>query len=167
MFDSREVRKPTALGELGTHPSDFVTVREFFPGEGPHEWDGLNTPPLGVGVLWVDVALSRAPFRSLQLLLSSLCPGIPLERITDLYIAELEPRIEELFPPVVPDVTVIRSFDWLLTCWHDARDHEETHRAVERRWQELGHEGAVTAGDLASLFIDEVTEARGHTCKVA
>jgi hypothetical protein len=167
MFDSREVRKTTGIGELGTNPSDFVEVREFFPGEAPDEWDGLNIPPPRVGVLWVDVDLSRAPLRGLQLLLSSLCPGIPLERITDFFIAELEPRVEDLFPPVTPDVSVIRSFDWVVTCWHGDGDHEETHRAVEERWREIGPAGAMTAGDLASIFIDEVTVCRDGTCQVA
>jgi hypothetical protein len=167
MFDSREVRKPTAFGELGTNPSDFAIVNEFFPGEAPHEWDGLNTLPLGVGVLWVDVDLSRAPLRSLQLLLSSLCPGIPLERITDFFMVELESRAEELFPAETPDVSVVRSFDWLVTCWHGDGDHEEAHRAVEERWREIGPAGAMTARDLAAIFLDEISDQRGSICQVA
>lgn len=166
MFDSREEPKPAAVGGLATNPSDFTTVRELFPGEAPYEWDGLNAPPTDVGVLWVDVNLDRAPLRSLELLLSSLCPGIQLERITDLYVTELAPRLEDLFP-VTPDVSIIRSFDWVLTCWHAEDGREEAYRAVERRWQELGPAGAATAGDLAAILIDELSDRRDRICKIA
>jgi hypothetical protein len=166
MFDSRQDPEPAAPRELATSPSDFTTVKELFPGEAPYDWDGLNAPPVDTGFLWVDVNLDCAPLRSLQLLLSSLCPGIQLERITDLYIAELEPQVEE-FPPVTPDVSVIRAFDWVVTCWHTGDGREEAYREVERRWQELGPGDAVTAGDLAALIVEEVSERRGHTCMVA
>jgi hypothetical protein len=167
VFDSREDPRPAASGELTTSPSDFTTVRELLPGEAPYQWDGLNTPPVEVGVLWVDVNLDRAPLRSLQLLLSSLCPGIQLERITDLYVTELEQRFQEPFPPVTPDVSIVRSFGWVLTCWHAGDGRDQAYRAVERRWQELGPRDAMTAGDLAAILIDELSERRERTCKIA
>ena len=165
MFYFRHDPEPAAPRELVTSPSDFTTVKELFPGEAPYDWDGLNAPPLDTGFLWVDVDLQCAPLRSLQLLLSSLCPGIPLEQITDLYISELEPMAGD-FPPVTPDVSVIRSFDWVVTCWHTGDGREEAYRAVENRWRELGPGDAVTAGDLAALLIEELSERRGHTCMV-
>lgn len=167
MFFSREDPNPAAARGLATSPSDFTTVKELLPGEAPYDWDGLNAPPADAGFLWVDVNLERAPLRSLQILLSSLCSGIQLESITDLYIAELEPLVGELLSPVTPDVSVIRSFDWVVTCWHRGDGREEAYGAVERRWQELGPGDAVTAGDLAALLIEEVSERRGHTCMVA
>jgi hypothetical protein len=167
MFDFQGFRRQTALRESYTRPAGFVVVREFVPGVGGIDWDGLNTPPRSSGPLWVDVDLDRAPLHDLQQLLPKLCPGFAVSRITDFFLAELESRADEFVRYATPDVSVVRSFDWLVTAWHTHAGHSETHREVERRWRELGAAGARTARDLAALFIEEAADHRGVTCQVA
>ena len=166
MFDPRHVRPPAALDEHRTHPSDFLSVREFVPGQGSADWDGLNTPPPGTGVLWVDVDLDRADLRSLEQLLPRLCPGFPVSRITEFFMVGIEAAFDDLPHRVVPDVSVVRSFDWLVTAWHHGEGHGETHRIVEQRWEEIGAAGAMTARDLAALFLEEVSDQRGSVCQL-
>jgi hypothetical protein len=151
-----------------SHPSDFMVAREFQPGAAPVDWDGLNTRPVGGGVLWVDVDITRADLRTLQQILPRLCPGISEERITDLFMAELEPRVEPDDGSPVPAVSVIRSFEgWMITCWHRERTLRGIEHAVEERWAQLGAEGARSAGDLAALFIEEASNHCGYSCRVA
>jgi len=146
---------------------EFITVRELVPGEPPADWDGLNTRPPGPGVLWVDVDTATAELGSLQQILPRLCPGLAEERIVDLFMVELEARLEEGDRQEVPVASVLRSFEgWLITCWHEAGvsrvgadalgDRRAIHAVVEERWRELGAEQASTAGDLASIFFGEV-----------
>jgi len=152
--------------------AEFITVRELVPGEAPTDWDGLNTPPPGTGILWIDVDPDRAELRSLEQILTGLCPGLIEEQITDLFMVELEARLEEPGRREVPAASVLRSFEgWMVTCWHEAGvnrvgadvigNRAEIHAAVERRWRELGAEQARTAGDLASIFLAEV----GRRCR--
>jgi hypothetical protein len=148
-------------------PSDFLDVKVLVPGEAPIEWDGLNTPSADAGVIWVDVDLAQGGLRSLQEILPRLCPGFPAERVTDFFMVDLEGRFDDRPAAMTPDVSIVRSFFWLVTCWHGDATHGGTHRAVEERWRELGPRGASTAGDLASLFIDEITDRRGATCHIA
>src|SRR5262249_27098591 len=79
-------RLAEAIGALRPpSPSDFIDVRELVPGEAPEAWDGLNVPPSGAGILWVDVDLDRANLKDLHEVLPRLCPGISEEEITDLF----------------------------------------------------------------------------------
>jgi hypothetical protein len=153
-------------------------VRELVPGEGPADWDGLNTPPPGAGILWVDVDTERAELRSLQQILPRLCPGLSEDRITDLFMVELEARLEDDGRREVPVASVVRSFEgWMVTCWHEAgvsrldadgvSDRRAIHAAVGERWRELGAEQARTAGDLASIFFAEVGRRCGRMLRRA
>ncbi|MGH2957336.1 MAG: hypothetical protein ACRDL6_10115 [Solirubrobacterales bacterium] len=152
---------------------EFITVRELVPGERPAGWDGLNAPPPGTGILWVDVDTDRAELRSVQQILSRLCPGLSEERVTDLFMVELEAGLEDGGCREVPVASVVRSFEgWLITCWHEAgvsrvgaealSDRAAIHAAVEERWRELGAGQARTAGDLASIFFAEVGRRCGR-----
>jgi hypothetical protein len=149
------------------HASDFISAREFVPGEAPEEWDGLNAPPSGAGILWVDVDIARADLQSLQQILPRLCPGMGEEEITDLFWVGLEPRLEPDRDVRVPAVSVMRSFEgWLVTCWHRERTIRGVEAAVDERWQELGPADARTAGDLAALFIETASQRCGYSCRV-
>jgi hypothetical protein len=149
------------------HASDFTSAREFVPGEAPEEWDGLNAPPSGAGILWVDVDIARADLQSLQQILPRLCPGMGEEEITDLFWVDLEPRLEDGTGKDAPAVSVIRSFEgWLITAWHRERTIRGVEAAVDERWQELGPVDARTAGDLAALFIETASQHCGYSCRV-
>jgi Mg2+ and Co2+ transporter CorA len=139
-------------GNGTSHPSEFIRVMEMVPGEAPREWDGLNAPSTN-GVLWVDIDILNADLRTLLEVLPRLCPGISEERITDLFLVDLAPKVESDDDGQVRAVSAVQvkaketcgtrelhgrskagalSFQlveivsnehWLVTCWHRERIH--------------------------------------------
>ena len=136
-----------------TDPSDFIKVTEFIPGEPPRRWDDLNTPRSDSGVLWVDIDVLQADLATLREILPRLCPGIPDERITDLFLVDVTPKVEADDDGCVRAVSAVRvearescgevgahkhgragalvfqliellsNEHWLVTCWHRERIH--------------------------------------------
>jgi Mg2+ and Co2+ transporter CorA len=186
------------------HPSDFIKVTEFIPGQPPRQWDGLNRPRSVSGVLWVDIDVLQADLATLREILPSLCPGIPDERITDLFLVDVMPKVEADDDARVRAVSAVQvearescgatgahkhgragalvfqlvellsNEHWLVTCWHRERihcgveedattgavgDHGGMAEVVAERWQELGPEKAMKAGDLGVLILEEITNS--------
>ncbi len=75
-------------------PTEFIRVTELLPGQAAHQWTDLDRVPSPGGLLWIDIDVLKADLASLKAVLPRLCPGLTDERIKDLFLVDVVPKVE-------------------------------------------------------------------------